>query len=68
MRLVALLDGQLFMINEVDKTTWDNRHPKGIVGVPAYFYQEPGGGVYVWPKPLAACEVLKLEPTGWVKE
>ncbi len=66
MILVARMNGRITELLAVDAATWDSRAPKDMLGIPIWWFQDSGGALYVWPKPIPECDIYRLEKQGFV--
>ena len=64
--LVAVIDGRLYGLCEVDEATWASLKHKALRGIPSYHHTDKDG-LHIWPFPEPKCEVFRLEPQVYVE-
>jgi hypothetical protein len=61
MRLLVEIAGELIPITEVDGVDFVDCKPSDMRGVPTVYCMMTDGTLKLWPKPIAACAIWRLE-------
>lgn len=61
-RLFVEIGGEFLPLTEIDEVDFRSCVPANMIGVPTVWCMTKDDGRRLWPKPLKACKIWRLEP------